>query len=317
MSEIVLVLGYPASGKSSWAAEHFAGHARVNRDLDGGALGDLLPKLTAALDAGRSVVLDNTYATRALRAPVIALGAARGVPVRCVWIDGTIEDAQVNAVSRIVARHGRLLSPEEIKKASRKDPNTFGPAVLFAYRKAFEEPSAAEGFAAVERVRFARRPQGPEYTTPALLLDFDGTLRRTKSGEKYPRTPDDIEALPGRADALRAWAARGYRLLGVSNQGDVSRGRLTEDDARACFARTVALLGVEIEVAFCPHSPAPISCWCRKPMPGLGVDYIERYKLDRARTVMVGDMTTDRTFAARCGVRYEDAEPFFAALPPA
>lgn len=311
MSEIVVVLGYPASGKSSWTARHLPHHARLNRDAEGGTLDELLPKVAAALDAGRDVVLDNTYATPESRAPVIALGAARGVPVRCVWLDGSIEDAQRNAVTRMVQKYGRLLSPKELRAASRDDPNTFGPAVVFAHRKRFVAPSVAEGFAAVERVRFARAPQDASYVNAALLLDFDGTLRRTRSGEKYPRTPDDVVVLPGRAELLRAWRDAGYRLLGVSNQGDVSRGKLSEADARACFARTVALLGVDIEVAFCPHTPAPITCWCRKPMPGFGVDYIERYKLDRDRTIMVGDMTSDETFAKRCGVRYVDAGRFF------
>lgn len=313
MREIVVVLGYPASGKSSWTAANLPSHERINRDREGGTLDGLVPKAAAALDEGRSVALDNTYPTRESRAAVIALGRARGVPVRCVWLDGSIEDAQVNAVARMVRAHGRLLTPDEIKRASRKDPNTFGPSVLFRYRKSFEEPSTTEGFDLVERVRFARAPQGAEYTGRALLLDFDGTLRRTRSGEKYPRSPDDIEVLPGRAEALRAWQAKGYKLLGVSNQGDIARGRLSEADARACFVRTIERLGVDIEVGFCPHNPAPIDCWCRKPMPGLGVDYIERHRLDRAQTIMVGDMTTDRTFAARCGVRYEDASRFFSA----
>jgi len=46
-------------------------------------------------------------------------------------------------------------------------------------------------------------------------------------------------------------------------------------------------------------------------MPGLGVAFIEKYKLDRAQVVMVGDMTTDRTFAARAGVRFVDQADFF------
>ena len=32
-----------------------------------------------------------------------------------------------------------------------------------------------------------------------LLLDVDGTLRKTKSGELYPRSADDVEILPNRA----------------------------------------------------------------------------------------------------------------------
>jgi histidinol phosphatase-like enzyme len=46
-------------------------------------------------------------------------------------------------------------------------------------------------------------------------------------------------------------------------------------------------------------------------MPGLGVQWIEKYKLDRAQSVYVGDMTTDKTFAARAGLRYMDAKDVF------
>ena len=311
--EIVLVLGYPASGKSTWTARHFAGHRRINRDALGDAsLDDLAPLVDAALDEGAPVVLDNTYATRASRAAVLAVARRRAVPARAVWLDSSIEHAQYNAVERLVRRHGALLSPEEIKRAGRADPNTYGPAPLFRHRKIFEPPTAAEGFASVDRVEFTRGPQPDGYTHKALLLDYDGTLRRTKSGDKYPLTPDDVEVLPGRAAVLARYAAEGYRLLGVSNQSAVSKGTLSLEAARACFARTNALLGVDVEVAFCPHSPTPIACWCRKPMPGLGVAFIERYKLDRAQVTMVGDMTTDRTFAARVGVRFVDQAEFFA-----
>jgi histidinol-phosphate phosphatase family protein len=310
--EIVLLMAYPAAGKSTWTAKNLPGHRRINRDSLGDAtLEDLVPLVERALDEGADVVLDNTYATRASRAPVLALARRRGVPARAVWLDSSIEQAQYNAVERLVRRHGRLLSPEELKRAGRADPNTYGPAPLFRHRKVFEAPTADEGFCAVERVPFARAPQPDGYVHKALLLDYDGTLRRTKSGEKYPLTPEDVEVLPGRAEVLRRYAAEGYRLLGVSNQSGVSKGTLTEDAARACFARTNALLGVDVEVAFCPHSPAPIACWCRKPMPGLGVAYIEKYKLDRAQVLMVGDMTTDRTFAERVGVRFVDQAAFF------
>jgi histidinol-phosphate phosphatase family protein len=310
--EIVLVMGFPASGKSTWTAQRFHGHRRINRDsLGDRTLDDLCPLVERALDEGAPVVLDNTYATRESRASVLAVARRRGVPARCVWLDSTIEHAQYNAVERLVRKHGRLLSPAEIKQAGRADPNTYGPSVLFRHRKIFEAPGPAEGFASIEKVAFARAAQPEGYAHKALLLDYDGTLRRTKSGDKYPLTPDDVEVLPGRSEVLKRYAAEGYRLLGVSNQSAVSKGTLSEEGARACFARTNELLGVDVEVAFCPHDPAPISCWCRKPMPGLGVAFIEKYKLDRSQVVMVGDMTTDRTFAARAGVRFVDQSEFF------
>ncbi|MBL8603393.1 MAG: HAD-IIIA family hydrolase [Myxococcales bacterium] len=309
--EVVLVLGIPASGKSSLTEAQFAGHTRLNRDAEGGSLEALHGPLRAALSRGESVVLDNTYATRALRLPVIEIARSQGVRARCVWVDTSIEDAQVNATTRMVKRYGRLLDEPELKKVSKTDPGAFGPGVLFRYRKVFEAPDAAEGFDAVERVKFQRAAQGPEYQQKAVLLDFDGTLRKTLSGEHYPTDPDDIALLPGRRERLAALAAEGYRFFGVSNQSGISKGSLTREAAEACFERTLALLGQRFEVGYCPHNPAPISCWCRKPMPGLGVAFVERHHLKRSDTVMVGDMTTDQTFAKRLGVAYADAAHFF------
>jgi histidinol-phosphate phosphatase family protein len=258
------------------------------------------------------VVLDNTYSTVDSRRSLVALGKKLGAPVRAVWLETSIEEAQVNAVTRLVRKYGKLPPPEELKALSKKDPNAFGPFVLFRYRKQFEPPTAAEGLT-VERVPFAREAQGPDYRHKALLLDHDGTLRRTRSGKKYPSDPEDVTVLPGRRETLERYLREGYLLFGVSNQGDVARGVLTAEDARRCFERTHQLLGLSFETAFCPHEPAPITCWCRKPMPGLGVAFLERFKLDRAQTLMVGDRGTDETFAQRCGVGFRHADAFFSA----
>jgi hypothetical protein len=95
-------------------AESFVarGYARVNRDTAGGSLTDLLPEVDRLIAAGTSrIVLDNTYASRQSRARVIATASARGLPVRCLWIDTGIEEAQINAVGRMISKHGRLPGP--------------------------------------------------------------------------------------------------------------------------------------------------------------------------------------------------------------
>jgi histidinol phosphatase-like enzyme len=52
-------------------------------------------------------------------------------------------------------------------------------------------------------------------------------------------------------------------------------------------------------------------CYCRKPQSALGVYFIEKYKLDPRKCVMVGDQTTDKTFAKRFGMEYVDEKEFF------
>ena len=48
-------------------------------------------------------------------------------------------------------------------------------------------------------------------------------------------------------------------------------------------------------------------------MPGMGVQFIEKYKLDPSQCIMVGDMKTDQTFAERCGFQFINAQKFFIA----
>ena len=106
----------------------------------------------------------------------------------------------------------------------------------------------------------------------------------------------------------------GYTLFFVSNQSGVASGALTKEAAEAAFARTVELLGLPVaEVAYCPHPAFPVGCFCRKPLPGLGVSLVHRHQLARETLVMVGDMDSDQHFARALGARYVAAAAFFAS----
>ena len=48
-------------------------------------------------------------------------------------------------------------------------------------------------------------------------------------------------------------------------------------------------------------------CWCRKPLPGLGVELVVNHRLDAARSLFVGRSRLDQTFAERVGFAYRDA----------
>src|SRR4051812_47703022 len=98
MKEVVVVMGYPASGKTR-LTESFVqkGYARLNRDTQGGAVADLLPKLDVLLQTGKSVVMDNLFPTKDSRKNVIEIAKKNGATVVCNWLDATLEDAQFNA----------------------------------------------------------------------------------------------------------------------------------------------------------------------------------------------------------------------------
>lgn len=312
--EVVLLMGVQGAGKSSEVERYTAhGYARLNRDQRGGKLDDLVPVLGELLSSGQQrVVLDNTYATRVSRWAIIRMAHAHGVPVRGRLIATPIEEAYQNVVLRILERYGRLLGPEELKEMGKEDPNLPPPAAMAKWAASFEAPHEEEGFGAVEQVPFVRRVD-PRFTNKGLLLDVDGTVRKTKSGEIFPRDPEDVEVLPGRREVLRRWIDDGFKLFFVSNQSGIATGTVTTQAVDACFARTIELLGLPVtEVAYCPHPAFPVGCFCRKPMPGLGVYLVHRHHLAREHLVMVGDMDSDRDFARGLGVRYVEAEAFFS-----
>ena len=306
---VKLVMGYPASGKST-LAESFVkqGYARLNRDKEGGSVKDLLPKMNILLTDGKSVVLDNLYCTAESRREFIEMAKAHGVPIDCEWMTTGPEDSQINSLMRMYKNHGKILfTAEEMKEI--KSPNTFPIVVIFRYKKEFEKPSTDEGFRKVNTTPFIRIPN-PKHIGKAVFLDYDGTLRTVSGKYKYPVTPNDLQIKKGVSNKLKAMKKDGYLLLGVSNQSGVARGHLTDTQARKCFDSTNTQLGVDIEYMFCPHNVPP-SCYCRKPQSGMGVHFICKYKLDPKLCVMVGDATTDKTFATRMGMQYFDEADFF------
>jgi D-glycero-D-manno-heptose 1,7-bisphosphate phosphatase len=208
----------------------------------------------------------------------------------------------------MIRKAGRLLDPADFKTT--KDPNLFPPVALFAYKKNFEEPMKKEGFSDVVIVKFVRK-KDPAYCNKALILDYDDTLRQTDNEYGYPTKPSEVKILPGRKEKISEYVKKGYRLLGASNQSGIAKKKLTAEQATECFQHTNKLLGHDIEFMFCPHSIPPVVCYCRKPHCGMGVHFIEKYKLDASQCIFVGDQTTDKTFAARCGFKYIDQSEFF------
>jgi predicted kinase len=145
--ECVILIGLPAAGKSTFYRERFAGtHDHVSRDL---LRNNRRPERRQAqliedsLSAGRSLVVDNTNATVAVRAPVIAAARARGARVVGFYFP---TDAGA-ALRRNRARQGRERVPD---------------VAILAVRKRLEPPSREEGFDDLFDVRLLEDERGFE-----------------------------------------------------------------------------------------------------------------------------------------------------------
>lgn len=127
----MILIGVPAAGKTSFYLERFAGtHDHVSKDL---LRNTRRPQrrqeqmLTESLASGRSVVIDNTNPSAAVRAPLIGLAKAHGARVTGYYFP----TATADALRRNGAREGSARVPD---------------VAIFAARKRLEPPLPAEGF---------------------------------------------------------------------------------------------------------------------------------------------------------------------------
>ena len=279
--EVVLVMGIPGAGKSHVAEDYVArGYLRLNRDERGGSLRELADALDDHLASGsRRLVLDNTYLTRAARNDVIEAAGRHGVPARCIWLDTPLAQAQANLVGRFLDRLGSLPAPDELRGLARREPGLLAPTSQMRALRELEPPSSDEGFAAVERLPYARLPRGVRGRPGVFVAAAAATQ-------------------PGFAHALREGKTDAPHL--VFDWSPDGTPALLED----AVARISSEVSGPVESALCPHGAGPPTCWCRPPLPGLPLAFARAHGVDPARSVLIGATPTHRTLAKTLGARY-------------
>jgi len=136
---------------------------------------------------------------------------------------------------------------------------------------------------------------------PAVFLDRDGVVNDAvvRSGKPYPpASVGELSVLPDVAPALGRLKAAGYRLVVVTNQPDVARGRQRREVVEAINAALAARLPID-EFRVCYHDDID-HCQCRKPLPGL---LLQAPDHDLGRSVMIGDRWRDIEAGQRARVR--------------
>ena len=144
---------------------------------------------------------------------------------------------------------------------------------------------------------------------PAVFLDRDGVLNVDHG---YVGSRDRFTWVEGALEAIRYATQSGWHVFIVTNQSGVARGAYDEtavQDLLAWIGDEARRAGGTIDdVRYCPYHPdATVEAYrqahpWRKPLPGMLLDLIEKWALDPARAVMVGDQDTDMQAADAAGV---------------
>lgn len=145
----------------------------------------------------------------------------------------------------------------------------------------------------------------------AVFLDRDGTLLDNQGDLGDPNL---VKLIQGAPSAIASFRGLGYKVIVVTNQGGVARGKYTEDDVKAVHRRINDLAransGAWIDrFYYCPYHPegtvekyAMDHPW-RKPQPGMVLQAAEDLKLNLSKCWMIGDQPRDMQAGREAGLR--------------
>jgi D-glycero-D-manno-heptose 1,7-bisphosphate phosphatase len=140
----------------------------------------------------------------------------------------------------------------------------------------------------------------------AAFLDRDGVINRKPPEGQYVTRWEEMQFLPGVAEAIALLIGAGFCVIVVSNQRCVANGLLTVRELDLIHQRMcqeLAAAGAVItEVYSCPHETQP-PCGCRKPAPGMLLAAARAHEIDLTASWMIGDSNIDMEAGRNAGCR--------------
>ncbi len=145
---------------------------------------------------------------------------------------------------------------------------------------------------------------------PAAFLDRDGVLNHDSG---YVHRAADFVWIDGAQRAIKCLNDRGWFVFVVTNQAGVARGFYPPADVEILHRwinDELRRVGAHVDgFYYCPHHPEGTVedyrgvCDCRKPAPGMLLQAMREWPVERAASFMIGDKDIDMEAAKSAGVR--------------
>ncbi|HEV8192165.1 MAG TPA: AAA family ATPase [Ktedonobacterales bacterium] len=174
--ELVLLIGLQGAGKSTFARMHCAdSHIYVSRDLLRNTRQSSrrqIQLIEEALREDYSIVVDNTHATIADRAPIIALGRQFGAHILGYYFPPRVAES---------------LARNQVRSSTARVPNV----ALYATAKRFQPPTFEEALTrSIKFVRAARR--SPPHSRLSRTWRDDAVIDAERARRGFAEVPEVV-----------------------------------------------------------------------------------------------------------------------------
>lgn len=105
-----------------------------------------------------------------------------------------------------------------------------------------------------------------EWNGAIAFIDRDGVLNY--GSPNYINSPEELRIIKGSKEAIIALRSLGYRIVIVTNQSAIMRGKWGEDTIKSIHSKLQKEVGNFDVLMTCPHRNRD-RCNCRKPKPGM------------------------------------------------
>lgn len=127
-----------------------------------------------------------------------------------------------------------------------------------------------------------------------VMLDRDGVINQ--DSDDYIKSAEEWLPCPGSLEAIALLNQHDYRVVVITNQSGLGRGLFDQATLDLIHAKMLCLAAdkrASIDALYiCPHHPDD-GCECRKPKPGLLLQFAAEKQIDLTQTYFVGDSARD------------------------